>query len=317
MLYVDYESGFYVCTEPEHINMITAIIPARNEPYLQKTILDLLSKAKGEIEIIVVLDGYWMPANEIVEDPRVIYLHFSTAKGMRNAINSARAIAKGDYLMKLDAHCMFGEGYDEILKAECEDNWVVVPRRYALDPQKWQIEERTDNKYPIDYMYLSSELHGVVWDEKNHDLRLKEVLIDDTMSNQGSVWFMKKTYFDYLDLMDEANYGTFWVEFQEIGLKCWLSGGKVKVNKKTWYAHWHKNESRGYSLPSSEGLKAQEHVKKWLTQQNWRKQIYNVRWLVDKFAPVPTWNDNAEEVPSVETDGLAEIKKDGTREEQI
>jgi cellulose synthase/poly-beta-1,6-N-acetylglucosamine synthase-like glycosyltransferase len=36
--------------------MITAIIPSRNEPYLKKTIDDLLSKAVGEIEVKVILE---------------------------------------------------------------------------------------------------------------------------------------------------------------------------------------------------------------------------------------------------------------------
>ena len=299
-------------------NLTSILIPSRNEPYLKQTLLDLLCKAKGNIEIIVILDGYWPSYDEIVEDPRVVYIHFPNARGMRNAINSAVAVSKGEFLMKLDAHCMFSEGFDEALKAHCEENWVCVPRRYALDVEKWQIEERTDKKYPIDYMYLSNELHGVVWTEKNQDPRLKEKTIDDTMSNQGSVWFMGRTYFDYLELMDEEHYGTFWVEFQEIGLKCWLSGGKVKVNKEAWYAHWHKTKSRGYTLTSEDGLKAQDHVNKWLTQKNWHKQIHDMQWLVDYFAPVPTWdNKTKEEIPSIETDGLRELGQDEKRVDDI
>ncbi len=271
--------------------MITAIIPSRNEPYFKKTIQDLLQKAKGKIEIIAVLDGYWPPIEEIVEDARVSYIHYSEPRGMRNAINCAVAIAKGDYLLKTDAHCMFSPGYDEVLKADCQDNWVVVPRRYALIPDKWEIEKRTDDKYPIDYYYLSKDLHGVHWREKNIDPELKNKLIDDTMSNQGSVWFMKKTYFNYLELMDEENYGIFWNEFQEIGLKCWLSGGMVKVNKNVWYAHWHKTESRGYSLPPEDKEKALKMVNRWLTEKVWINQTLSIKWLVDRFKPVPTWHD--------------------------
>ena len=39
--------------------MLSVIIPARNEIYLQKTIDSVLSAAKGEIEVIAILDGYW------------------------------------------------------------------------------------------------------------------------------------------------------------------------------------------------------------------------------------------------------------------
>lgn len=270
-------------------NMLSVVIPSRNEKYLKPTILDLLTKFRGPIEIIAFLDGWWPPSQDIVEDPRVVYVHISNQRGMRNAINEAMVITKGEFVMKVDSHCMFSEGFDEALKKNLEYDWVVVPRRFALDPEKWEIEKRTDNKYPIDYLYLSKELHGVVWDEKNHDPALKEKMIDETMSNQGSCWVMKRTYFDWLELMDEETYGIFWNEFQEIGLKCWLSGGKVMVNKNAWYAHWHKTESRGYSLPSDEQVKAQRNVDRWLTEKMFHKQKYDIPWLVEHFKPVPTW----------------------------
>ena len=265
---------------------VSIIIPARNEIYLKKTIEDLLIKARGDIEIIAVLDGYWIDTP--IEDPRIVYLHLGTAKGMRNAINSGVAISKGSYLMKCDAHCMFDKGYDKKLISDCKRNWVVVPRRFALNPEKWELFDNP--KYPIDYMYLSKDLHGVVWEAKNKDPKLKNKLLDETMSNQGSVWFMPKDYFHKLELMDEATYGTFWNEFQEIGLKCWLSGGRVMVNKKTWYAHWHKTSDvgRGYSLGQSEQPKALAAVDKW-KKKGWYKQTQPLSWLIKRFSPVPTW----------------------------
>ncbi len=268
---------------------ISVVIPSRNEPYLTKTINDLLTKATGEIEVIAVLEGYWPKAEEIVDDKRVNYIHFSVAKGMRAAINAGVAIAKYDYILKTDAHCMFGQGYDQILAKDCDYDWVVVPRRYALDPVRWEIEDNP--KYPIDYMYLDNECHGREWREKNKDQLLESKKIDDLMSSQGSAWFMKKSYFNWLNLMDEENYGMFASEFQEVGLKTWLSGGKVKVNKNTYYCHWHKTVGRGYSLSNQEFEKGNNFALLWKTQKNWRKQRYPLSWLVNKFAPVPTWNE--------------------------
>ena len=54
--------------------MLSVIIPSRNNEYLQRTIDDLLEKAEGEIEIIVVLDGYW-PSPMLVHDIRVSIIH--------------------------------------------------------------------------------------------------------------------------------------------------------------------------------------------------------------------------------------------------
>lgn len=270
------------------MSKVSVIIPSRNETFLQKTIWDILAKAKGDIEIIAVLDGYWVDVT--ISEPRVKYLHLGRPTGMRNAINSGAAIATGEYLMKCDAHCMFDEGFDIKLAADCKDNWIVIPRRYALDGRKWKLIE--DNpKYPVDYMYLSPALHGVVWDGKNKDPELKKKLIDDTMSAQGSCWFMPRAYFHELELEDEENYGTFANEFQEIGLKCWLSGGRVVVNKKTWYAHLHKDKKmgRGYRLEDGQVEKAAAYTKRWLGNTAWHKQTLPFDWLIKKFSPVPEW----------------------------
>ena len=41
------------------MDKISIVIPSRCEPLLTPTIKDLLVKAKGEIEVIAVLEGYW------------------------------------------------------------------------------------------------------------------------------------------------------------------------------------------------------------------------------------------------------------------
>ena len=265
-----------------HTALTSIIIPARNEKYLANTIRDLIAKAKGEIEIIAVVDGYWPDAEDLVLDDRVIYLHFGEARGMRNAINKGVAIAKGEYILKTDAHCMFAEGFDEALKKDCKDNWVVVPRRYALDPVNWEIED--NSKYPVDYMYLSKDLHGVVWTEKNKDEELKKKEIDDLMSAQGSCWFMKKAYFEKLGLLDEEAFGPFWGEFQEIAFKVWADKGEIKVNKKTWYAHWHKPKTsgRGYNLDAPKD-QAEKAIEGYFA-------THDFSGMIEKFAPVPTWH---------------------------
>jgi hypothetical protein len=147
-------------------------------------------------------------------------------------------------------------------------------------------------------MYLSHDLHGEPWTEKNRDPKLAEIPLDDLMSAQGSCWFMTKDYYQYLELLDESKFGTFYNEFQEIGLKCWLSGGEVKVNKLTWYAHWHKPREvgRGYNLDRDQQEKALVYLHAWIELDRighganyWPKQIHDMKWLVNKFSPVPTW----------------------------
>lgn len=278
---------------------VSVVIPARNEQFLPRTIEDLVEKSRADTEIIAVLDGYW--PERMVEHPKVHYIHVDHPLGMRGGINAGAALAKGKYLMKCDAHCAFGEGYDAILMQDCEPDWVSVPRRFSLDTDTWGVQP----KKHIDYMYLcypdnpndfgGPSLKGRTWNEWNNDRAREPLLIDDLMSAQGSCWFMHRDYFHWLELLDEVNYGHFSNEFQEIGLKVWLSGGRVVTNKKTWYAHLHKGRKwgRGWHLDKAVLDKGAAFTNKWMDGRNWHKQDRDIRWMVHKFWPVPSWPEES------------------------
>ncbi len=227
--------------------MLSIIIPAYKEPYLQKTIDSLLINAEGEIEIIAVLDGYW-PDPQLEDHPRVKILHFGEPKGMRYAINAGVALSTGEYILKTDAHCMFGKGYDRILLEEIKDNWVVIPRRYQLDVEKWEVM----NIPPTDYDKLiihdtRNKFHGQEW--RSRAKRRKNIMIDETMSFQGSCWVMSRKHWDsVIKELQEDGYGKFNQEPVEIGMKTFVSGGKCVVNKKTWYAHKHRSFKRTHNI---------------------------------------------------------------------
>lgn len=210
----------------------SVIIPSRNERFLDQTIADIQKRFAGTYEIIVVLDGAWA---EPVQGVR--YIYNKKAKGMRTAINQAVAAARGKYIMKLDAHCMVDEGIDEKLKASHQDNWVQTPRRKRMDPNKWDL---TDLDSPdVDYMFVGRSYKGHKDNDKNRDPELKKKLIDDTQVFQGSCYFMAKDYFHKLGLLDDKNFGKMGSEALEIALKCRHDGGRIIVNKNTWYAHAH------------------------------------------------------------------------------
>lgn len=275
--------------------MLSIIIPSCNERFLQPTIDSLIESAEGEIEIIAVIDGDW-PKTPIKDDPHVILIHH-VKRGMRNAINEAVRIAKGKYIMKCDAHCLFDKGFDIKLAADCEPNWLSVPTRYSLDAEKWQ---RRPEKKPINAMYIIPPIEktpedgkywetgfcGVTWKDKEND---KE--IEDLMTFQGSCWFMHRDLFFTIGCMDEKNYGTFIKEAQELGNKVWLSGGRVIRNKKTWYAHLHKGRQygRGYFIGRGGIQRGNEYTVECWMNNKWPGQIRDFKWLVDHFAPVPGW----------------------------
>jgi glycosyltransferase involved in cell wall biosynthesis len=126
--------------------MVSVLIPSRNEKYLEQTIKNVLDNARGDIEILVALDG-WLPEPQIVtNDPRVTFYHEPTSIGQRQSINKLARLSKGEFIMKLDAHCAVDEGFDVKLVKDCEYDWTVIPRMYNLDVQTWapKLHKRTD-----------------------------------------------------------------------------------------------------------------------------------------------------------------------------
>lgn len=281
---------------------VSVLIPSRNERYLQNTIHDVLTKARGDIEVIAVLDGYW-PDPPIADHPKVTLIH-RDPHGMRDSINVAAAIAKGAYLLKTDAHCLFSEGFDEILKADLSDHWVAIPRRKSLDVGADGLGWGIKNKEPVDYHYLSYPfakpqeigMHGEVWRDRAKER--PNLLIDDEMSTQGSCWFMTKKHFNRMGFMQEQGYEKFVQEAQEICNRTWLSGGRVIVNKKCFYAHWHKGKEagRGYFIDKREMIRGAKWSADYWLNNRWAERKYDFEWLIDKFWPVPTWPTNWKEL---------------------
>lgn len=284
---------------------VSVIVPSRNERFLGRTLQDVLGQARGDIEVICCLDGYWPAPEDLPDDPRLVFLHRGKAVGMRDNINAAAAMATGDYLMKLDAHCALGEGYDVVLAGDCNADEVVVPRRYALDPERWAWDESQPRKYPVDAHYLSNPierpedptcgLHGTIWTARRDERR--EVLVDEEMSSQGSCWFMRRDHFQRIGPMDTRLYGPFVSEFQELGLKTWLGGGAVMVQKKTWYAHLYKGRKwgRGYALGPSQFSQGPAVTDFWMNNR-WAERVHDLEWLIERFWPVPSWGDDPDRV---------------------
>ena len=275
--------------------MLSIVIPSKNEKFLIKTVKDILEKATGEIEVYPVLDGY--EPDEIFDDPRVHWVRFPPTQysKKRQAINLVAQISNGEYLMSSDAHCMYAKGFDEALTKDLKDNWVAVPRRHRLDAENWSLQTQVDNRPPIDYEYLMwpkkfnpPAFHGFKWDAKT--LEKKDVMIDDIIEIQASCWVMSKKHFFNMGFMQIEGYQGWGQEGEEICMTTWYKGGRVVVNKNTWYAHLHKGPTYGrmYFLDRNETRHSYEYAYDlWV---NKRKDFFVS--LIEKFGPMPGWPEN-------------------------
>lgn len=297
---------------------LSVIIPSRNEPFLLNTINDILANSHADTEIIIVADGNW-PDPSIEDDPKVSMIYHSKSIGQRAATNEAARLSKAKFIMKVDAHCAFAEGFDITLMEDFEHDWTMVPQMRNLHAFDWKCkncEHRTyQGPYPKqcekcsnqgfeqvivwkprahtrnNFMRFDSDLHFQYWRE--YKKRAKKGDLVETMSILGACFMMHRERYWELDGLDERH-GSWGQMGTEIACKTWLSGGRLLCNKKTWFAHMFRTQS-GFSFPypnpGSQVRKAREHSHWLWKEDNWPKAKYPLSWLIDKFAPVPGWED--------------------------
>lgn len=275
------------------MSKVSVLIPSRNEKFLTRTVQGVLANAVGDVEVIVHTDE--IPPDGFVDDDRVVYLHDAEPVGMREGIVRCAKRASGEYLMKLDAHCLLDNGFDVKLLRNYQPGWVMIPRRYRLDETKWSIKD-PDPSPPVDYerfvfplKYDPVSLHGFRWDERT--LTRMHIPVDDTLSFQGSCWFMSKEHFVTHNLLTDPGYkGLPQQEAEEIGLTTWFAGGRVVVDKTTWYAHWYKGKTNGigYYINKYEARRCYSYsYGHWVVDH--KEQFIG---LIERFWPLPGWPDD-------------------------
>lgn len=303
---------------------LSILIPARCEMLLARTIQDILENIEADTEVIAVLDGEWTePA--IVQHERVNVIYVPKAVGQRAATNLAAKLAKGKYVMKVDAHCAFDKGFDRKMIdgfKKAGDNVVMIPvmrNLHAFDwkcygcGKKWYQANKPEecdvcqskrikikmvwigkeNPQSTSYCFNSTpqfQYFNEYRGRPEYTEGVKEGLTE-SMSIQGSCFMLTREKYWELNICDES-FGNWGNQGIEVACKIWLSGGRVLINHKTWYAHlFRTNATLHFPWPVSGN--EQEEAKKRVTDAvyNYKlpKQIYPVSWLVQKFWPVPGW----------------------------
>jgi len=204
------------------------------------------------LEVIACLDGYW-PDKQIREDSRVRVLHLGKNRGMRGAINAGVSISSGEYIMRADEHCMFAKGFDRVLTESCEPNWIVTARRYFLDPVKW--ERMPDRPVDCEKLVIQGRFKfaGQRWNSRARELKHEPII--ESMAMQGSMWVMPlKWWEDVIGELQTEGYGPLYQDSHEMVFKTWQKGGKLMINKGTWFAHKHRSFSRTHNYGTREAM---------------------------------------------------------------
>lgn len=284
------------------MSKVSIIIPSCNEKYLKRTLDNIYENATGDFEVLVGFNGptdYPLIGNY----PNLTLVYESKNIGLKPMINMLAKLANGEYIYKSDAHCAFGKGFDEILQEKMQDDWIVTPRFYVLDKNTWEWQD--DRFY--DYFYLCCPFTdprglrfkaGGHWPERTKERLESHPDVDKTPSMHGSGWFVNREYFlKILDGFPETDPFGHAQEPIWLGLKNWLIGGKLMVNKKTWYAHLHQDsKERGYPEDRAHTERTyNETADYWLrNKEPFLRQDFE--WFVDKFTPMPTWPANWKEL---------------------
>ena len=113
---------------------LSILMAARNEQFLARTLQDVFEHSEADTEVIVVLDGPGFDGEPLPDDKRLRVVEFAEPIGQRAAVNHAAGLSQADYVMKLDAHCAVGQGFDRILMADMQghDDWTLVPKMFNL-----------------------------------------------------------------------------------------------------------------------------------------------------------------------------------------
>lgn len=291
---------------------LSILIPARNEEFLARTIQDILEHKKGNTEILVGLDGAWAePRIEDHED--VVILHYSKSIGQRAITNRLCNISKSKYIMKVDAHCAFDDGFDVKMMEKMEDDITMVPVMRNLHAFNWvcknghkryqgpsgvckECGEPTtkdivwipkSNPQSTAYRF-DKEMHFQYWNEYGKKLKGD---LTETLSIQGSCFMVTRDKYKELDLCSEE-FNSWGQQGVEVACKTWLSGGRVLVNRTTWYAHMFRTQGGDFGFPyENPGSKVKENreLSRKLFQENkWEGAKYPFSWLLNKFKP-PEW----------------------------
>lgn len=231
---------------------VSCIIPAFNEQeWLNRTIENIFSTSSGEIEVIVVLNGYDQKV-----DSRAKVIKSSENVGERIAMNWAVKESTGTHILRIDAHCDFSPiGWDVMMETAtgpmdmtqavltaCRIEW---DRLNDIDKARWLAKSKTPQEWIAwdripGHRYERCRLLPTMeakWEKPNRieEGKLQPMLIPN-MSSTGCGMMWRREFYDLIggaseDLPPMGAIG------EEFSVKTWLAGGRVQTLTRVMIGH--------------------------------------------------------------------------------
>lgn len=230
---------------------LSIIIPTSQEKYLENTIEDIKRNA--------------------VTDPEILWQE-DDGRGQRALCNLLAGKVQGEYIMKTDAHCSFGPGFDEILLRDIKDNEIVAPFLLPLDAERWVVSHH-------------NKMANYVFDTElvMHHAQTERGMIVETMCLQGSCFMTSKRNWFEWGICDET-LGSWGGQGVELGISAWNHQGRCVTNKNTYYGHLFRHQAAEFPYQRDEVKikQGQELLKQKFLNQS-------IGWLVKKFNYPVDW----------------------------
>jgi len=236
--------------------LVSVIIPSRNDPYLKRTVDSVKENAAGPLEILVELDN--------------------KGEGRRILINRAARRAKGKYLFILDAHCTMSYGWDTKLKCACGPLDIAFCQIQSLNGETFQPEPN----HIYGHVYFDRNLNEKWW------YREIKHTIEESMCFTGCGWMIQKDRFWSLGGYDEEELGKWGYDGPEWSLKVQLDPrhpGKILLRSDVTCGHVFGTNDEDKLYPV-EMMPQQEYFDRMFGR--WGDRI---PMLVQRFWPVPSW----------------------------
>jgi len=269
---------------------VSVIIPTINDPHLVRTINSVWGNRVNDIEFIIVNDG-GKPLNTVESSKLLKGLDISIIKiirhprqlGRRISINNAAAMAVGENLFILDAHCSMTQGWDIKLTQSCGDKNISYSVIRDMHPDTWKYR-------PGDYLHvrLNKEYTEKWWKRRTLEECQTE---EESIAFTGCAWMINKDRYWQLGGYDES-LGEYGWDGPEWACKIWMGKdpGRVILRTDVICGHIFGTNDNAKLYPC-QTIPKEEYVK-------YMKDRYEdkIGKLIERFAPVPDWTEKGKEM---------------------